>query len=81
LITSYFENNSDIFFYCDTPVAIAPPVAPVGTVTTAPVEKQIFYETLKNYSFYESGEMWVKILFPLNGVHNLGQDKFKLRFL
>ncbi|EGR27497.1 hypothetical protein IMG5_195010 [Ichthyophthirius multifiliis] len=72
LFSNFFDQKSDVYIICDQPQPIA-----VGRVD----EKKIYYETIKNFTFYESGEWSVKVLLDFPKIHQHNAKKISCRFL
>ena len=43
-------------------------------------KKEVSYEALKKFSFFESGEWWVKVHVPIEGVGELKKEKIEVEF-
>ncbi|KAL4462229.1 hypothetical protein ABPG72_018827 [Tetrahymena utriculariae] len=70
LFSNFFEDGSDIFLICDAPKPVL-----------VSEEKKIYYETLKKFSFFESGDWSVKVNIDLPGIQNHDINKIQCRFL
>jgi hypothetical protein len=88
LITSFFENASDVFCLLDVnvdpkkhvkPIEVKKPVAAAAKapVTLASDDK---YVSLAKYSYYESGKKWVKVLLDFKDIKNHPADKVTIEF-
>ena len=90
LITSFFENSSDVFCLLDVnvdlkkhvkPIEVKKPVATAAAgkapVTLASDDK---FVSLAKYSYYESGKKWVKVLLDFKDIKNHPADKVTVEF-
>lgn len=68
-----------------SPVVAVPAVAsaPVVTMASAPSKNEkIKFRTITKYSYFESGDKWIKVLLPdLAGLSTHPADKIKVEFL
>eukprot|EP00825_Cyclidium_porcatum_P044831 TRINITY_DN6676_c0_g1_i2.p1 TRINITY_DN6676_c0_g1~~TRINITY_DN6676_c0_g1_i2.p1 ORF type:complete len:155 (+),score=31.53 TRINITY_DN6676_c0_g1_i2:343-807(+) len=72
MLKSFLDENEDLLLYCN----IAKPVQ-VQEVT----QKQIYYESITKYTFYEVDGWKNRVILELPGIHKLPKENIVARFL
>ena len=89
MVTTFFENASDVFCLVDVNVDPKKHVKPIEVkkpATSAPAKAPVTlasddkFVSLAKYSFYESGKKWVKVLLDFKDIKNHPADKITVEF-